>query len=168
MINKKADIFQLIVLLVILFIAAITGILFLALSNQVTQTYEDTGLLNDTAIGQEFNDMMQDTGPKSTDYMVFMLFCGGVIGLMISASKTNFSPTIFFLFLLLLIITIFIASGMVNIYSGFAQQATLVNEANQLVLTGFLFSKYTPLLITVLGGILMLIMWSKTGGDIIT
>ena len=167
MINKKADIFQLIVLLVILFIAAITGILFLALSNQITQTYEDTGLINNTAIGQQFNDMMQDTGPKSTDYMIFMLFCGGVIGLMISASKTNFSPTIFFLFLLLLVITIFIASGMVNIYSGFAQQATLVNEANQLVLTGFLFSKYTPLLITVLGGLIMLIMWSKTSSDIV-
>lgn len=168
MLNKKGDIFQLIVLLIVLFVAAIVGILFLAMSNEVTQAYEDTGLLNDTAIGQQYNDMMQDTAPKSTDYMIFMLFCGGVIGLMISASKTNFSPTIFFLFLLLLVITIFISSGMVNIYSGFAQQATLVDEANQLVLTGFLFSKYTPLIMTVLGGIIMLIMWSKTGGDIVT
>ena len=166
--NKKGDVFQLIVLLLISFIAAIVGLLFLTLSNKVTQTYEDLGLLNNTAIGQQYNDMMQDTGPKSTDYMIFMLFCGGVIGLLISSAKTNFSPTIFFMFLLLLLITIFIASGMVNIYSGFAQQATLVDEAGQLVLTGFLFSRYTPLIMTIIGGLVMLIMWSKTGGDIMT
>ena len=166
--NKKGDIFQLLVLLIILFIASIVGILFLTLSNKVTQAYEDTGLLNKTVIGQQYNDMMQDTGPKSTDYMIFMLFAGGVIGILISASKTNFSPTIFFLFLLLLVITIFVSSGMVNIYSGFSQQATLIDSANQLQLTGFIFSKYTPLIITIIGGLIMLIMWSKTGGDIIT
>ena len=166
--NKRGDVFQLIVLLIILFIAAVVGLLFLTLSNEVTTAYEDLGILNDTAIGQQYNDMMQDTAPKTTDYMIFMLFAGGVIGLLISASRTNFSPTIFFMFFLLLIITIFVASGMVNIYSGFAEQATLVDSANQLQLTGFLFSKYTPLLITVIGGLIMLIMWSKTGGDIIT
>jgi hypothetical protein len=165
--NKKADIFQLVVLLIILFIAAVVGLLFNTMSNKVTQIYEDTGLLNGTAIGQQYNDMMQDTGPKSTDYMIFMLFCGGVIGLMISASKTSFSPTVFFLFLMLLIITIFVASGLVNIYSGFAQQDMLVDSANQLVLTGFIFSKYTPLIFTVVGGIIMLLMWSRTGNDII-
>lgn len=165
--NKKADIFQLIFLLIILFIAAIVGILFLKLGNEVTGVYEDSGLLDNTAIGTKFNEMMQATAPETTDYMIFFIFFGGVIALLISASRTNFSPTIFFLFLLFLLITIFVASGMVNIYSGFAQQATLVNEAGQLQLTGFLFSKYTPLLMTVIGGLIMLIMWGKSGGDVL-
>jgi len=166
--NKKADVFQLIVLLVILFVAAITGILFLKLGNEVTGIYEDTGMLDDTAIGQEYNEMMQETAPKTTDYMIFMLFFGGTIALMISASRTQFSPTIFFIFILFLIITIFIASGMVNIYSGFAEQTALTKESGQLTLTGFLFSKYTPLVMAVLGGLIMLIMWGRSGGDIIT
>ena len=165
--NKRADIFQLIFLLIILFLAAIVGILFLAMTNEVTNVYDETGILDDTAIGQRYNEMMKTTAPRTTDYMVFMIFLGGVIGLLISASRTNFSPTIFFMFFLLLIITIFVASGMVNIYSGFAEQATLVDSANQLQLTGFLFSRYTPLIMTVLGGLIMLIMWGRSGGDII-
>jgi hypothetical protein len=165
--KKKADVFQLIILILILFIAAVVGILFLKLDNTITNFYETSGLLNSTAIGTQYNEMMQDTAPKTTDYMIFMLFCGGVIGLLISSAKTNFSPTIFFLFMLLLVITIFIASGMVNIYSGFTQQITLTNEANQLTLTGFIFSKYTPLIMTVLGGLIMLVMWSKSGQEII-
>ena len=166
--NKKADIFQLVVLIVILFVAAIVGILFLKMTNEINTAWEDSNLLNDTVIGQRYVDMLQDSAPRTTDYMVFMLFSGGVIALLISASKTQFSPTIFFIFLLFLIITIFIASGMVNIYSGFAEQTTLLTEAGQLQLTGFLFSKYTPLILTVIGGLIMIIMWSRSGGDIIT
>jgi len=166
--NKKADIFQLVVLLVILFVAAIFGILTLRLSNGVNDFWEESGMLENTPIGQRYVDKMQDTAPKTVDYMIFLLFTGGVIALLISGARTSFSPTIFFMFLILLLITIFIASGMVNIYSGFTQQATLTDEAGQLVLTGFIFSKYTPLLMTVIGGLIMLVMWSKSGGDIIT
>jgi len=165
--NKKADVFQLIILLLILFIAAVVGILFLKLDNVILNFYGTSGLLNSTAIGTDFNNMLIDTAPKTTDYMIFMLFAGGIIGLLISSARTNFSPTIFFLFMLLLVITIFIASGMVNIYSGFTQQITLTNESNQLQLTGFIFSKYTPLIMTVIGGLIMLVMWSKSGQDII-
>ena len=166
--NNKADIFQLIILVVILFVAVIVGILCLKLSNEVTDVYDESGLLNDTIIGQKFVDKIQETAPKTTDYLVFMLFAGGVIALMISASRTQFSPTIFFIFFLFLMITIFIASGFVNIYSGFTQQLTLADEADQLQLTGFIFSRYTPLILTVIGGLIMLIMWGKSGGDIIT
>jgi len=166
--NTKGDIFQLVVLLVILFVAAIVGILFLKMTNEVNFFWEESGMLDDTAVGQQFIDKMQQTAPKTVDYMIFMLFTGGVIALLISGARTSFSPTIFFMFLILLLITIFIASGMVNIYSGFTQQVTLTDEAGQLVLTGFIFSKYTPLLMTVIGGLIMLVMWSKSGGDIIT
>lgn len=164
--NKKGDIFQLTALVVILFIVAIVGLLFLGLSTRVTEAYDETGLLDDTAIGQEANTIMQETGPKTTDYMIFMLFCGMVIGLLISASRTQFSPGVFFLFVLLLIITIFVASGMVNIYSGFANSPTLQEASSELRLTNYVFSRYTPLILTTIGGLIMLIMWGKQGSDI--
>jgi len=165
--NKQGNIFQLVALLVILFVVAIVGLLFLNLSSRVTEAYQNMSMFNDSAIAQHANQVMGETAPRTTDYMVFFLFMGMVIGLLISASKTNFSSGIFFLFVLLLVITIFVASGMVNIYSGFANTPSLIDSSSQLVLTNYIFSKYTPLIITVLGGLIMLIMWGKQGSEVI-
>ena len=165
--NKRGDIFQLTALVVILFVVAIIGLIFLTLSQKVTEFYDETGLMNDTAIGRDATNVLYETGPKTTDYMIFLLFLGSVIGLLISASKTQFSSGVFFLFVLLLVITIFVASGMVNIYSGFASADVVVEYSDKLVLTNFIFSKYTPLILTVLGGLIMIIMWGKQGSDII-
>jgi len=165
--NIRGNIFQLVALVVILFVVAIVGLLFLSLSSKVTGTYQNLSIFNDSVIAQQANAKMLETAPRTTDYMIFFLFVGSIIGLLISASKTQFSSGIFFLFALLLIITIFVASGMVNIYSGFSQSAALSEYADQLTLTGYIFSKYTPLILTVLGGIIMLIMWGKQGNDII-
>jgi len=164
--NKKGDIFQLTFVIVILFIVAIVGLLFLHLSTKVAQSYEDMGLLDNTAIGKQANDMILETGPKTTDYMIFMLFIGAIVGLLISASRTSFSPGIFFFFVLLLIITIFVASGMVNIYSGFANSPELIETSSQLKLTNYVFSRYTPLILTAIGGLILLILWGKQGSDI--
>lgn|SRR3990167_3535493 len=166
--NKKGDVTQILFLLIILFITAILGILFWGLTDGVLQTQEDIGLFNDTVLAQQSIDKLQETAPRTTDYMVFFLFLGGIIGLMISAVRTNFSPTIMLLFVMYLIIAIFIASGLVNVYSGFAQSPVLSDSANDLIITNFIFSKYTPLIFAVLGTILMIIMWGKSGGDIVT
>ena len=166
--NKKGDMFQLLLLLIILFIAAIVGLIFLALSQEVTQAYDESGLLNGTAIGQDANNMMRDTAPYTTDYMILFLFLGGTTGLVISAIRTNFSPTIIFLFILLMLMSIFVASGFVNIYRGFADTEVLSEYADKLTFTNFLFSKYLPLITCVLGAMIMMIMWGKSGGDIIT
>lgn len=166
--NKRGDIFQLVILVLILFIVAVVGLLMLTLSNKITETYNDMNLLNDTAIGQDANNMLRESGPRTTDYMIFFLFLGSVIGIMISASKTQFSTGTVFLFILLLVITIFISSGLVNIYSGFTETASISSSAEQLTYTNFIFSKYTPLILTVIGGLIMLIMWGKQGSDIVT
>jgi len=166
--NKKADVFQLLVLLIILFVSAIVGIIFLGLSTNISNFWVESGMLNDTETGLYANQIIQASGPLATDYMIFFLFLGGTIGLIVSAVRTNFSPTIIFLFIMLLIISIFVASGLVNIYSGFANTPALQEAGDQMVLTGFVFSKYTPLMIGIIGIIVMLIMWGKSGGDIIT
>jgi len=166
--SKKGDMFQLLFLLIILFISAIVGLLFLGMTYGVFDTFSETGLLNETVVGQNAMNTLRGNAPYTTDYMVFFLFIGGIIGVCVSAIRTDFSPTLVILFIFLLLITIFVASGFVNIYSGFASAEALEETAGDLTLTGFIFSRYTPLLFAVLGGIIMLIMWSKQGGDIIT
>jgi hypothetical protein len=164
--NKRGDVFQLLFLLVILFFVAILGLLFFTMSDKFSQAWQDSGMLNDTAVGQTAVDTMQENAPRTIDYMIFFLFMGSIIGLLISASRTGYTPTVFFLFIILLVITIFVASGLVNVYSGFADSSALVEYSEQLTLTSFIFSKYTPLIMTILGGLIMVIMWGKSGGDI--
>jgi hypothetical protein len=72
-----------------------------------------------------------------------------------------------FFFILLLFIDILIASGIVNIYQGFANAPAAIETSSQLVLTNVVFSKYLPLIMLVMGILIMLIMWGKSGGDII-
>lgn len=165
--NKKGDITQLPVVLVILFISAIVGILFLGMTLKVTDFWKESGLLNQSEIGMNSNQLIHDTSPPTVDYMIFFLFLGSTIGVTISAVRTNFTPTVMFIFFILLIITILIASGLVNIYSGFTQAEGLIEAGQQMPLTGFVFSRYTPLMMAVMGGFIMLIMWAKSGGEIV-
>ena len=166
--DKRGDIFQLSVLLILVFVLAVVGLLFLTLSQGVTNFYDRTNLLNGTAIGQDAINTIKNTAPTTTDYAIFFIFLGGTLGLCISAVKTNFSPTILFLFLMLLVITIFISSGLVNIYSGFAETPTLATAASQLTLTNFILSRHTPLIFACIGALILLIMYGKSGSDIVT
>ncbi len=164
--KKKGDIFQLSFILIIIFIAAMVGILFLAFTNKVNDYWEVSGLINNSDAAKTTVDTMQATAPLTTDYAVFFLFLGSTLGICISAVRTKFSPTLIFFFLMLLVITVFIASGIVNVYSGFAE--ALPTEESQLTLTGIIFSKYLPLFMAIIGGIIMIIMYGKQGADIVT
>lgn len=165
--DKKGNVFSIIFLLLILFIVAIIGLLVMSFSSKVTQSYENTGLFANYTIANNANEKIQETIPYTTDYAVFFLFIGGIVGISISGIKTNFSPTVMFIFFLMTILAIFFAAGLVNIYQGFAQTAALSEFGSQLTLTNVVFSRFTPLITLVLCGFVMLLMWGKTGGDIV-
>ena len=165
--SKKGDIFQILFLLIFLFIIAIVGLLTYSLSYKVTQTYKDLNVFNDSEIAQEKNDYMQTISKHTTDETILLFFLGMVIGLIIAASRTNFNPIIMFLFLFILFITILNAAGMVNIYDGLSSSSALSEQADDLTITNVLFGKYLPLIICVLGALIMIIMYSKSGRDIV-
>ena len=66
------------------------------------------------------------------------------------------------------IIAVLIAAGLVDIYQGLAQEDELSDYSSNLTLTNIIFSRFTPLIICVLGFIIIMIMYGKSGGDIIT
>lgn len=165
--NRKGDVFQLLFVLIIVFIATVVGLLFWGLTSKVLDAYQNTPAMQASPIAAQTNALLQETGPKTTDYMIFFLFLFSNVGILLSASRTRFSPTVIFLFIILTLITIFVAAGFVNIYQGFAQADALSSAASQLSLTNFVFSKYTPLFMSVMSGLIMFLMWSRSGGEII-
>jgi hypothetical protein len=168
--NRKGDAFQIPVVLTIVFVCGIVGLLMLTLSGKINTFWLESGMLNNTENPTAVNAVtkIQATSVPTTDYMIFFIFLGSNIALLVSAVKTKFSPTVIFFFILLLFITIIISMGLVQVYQGFATADVTSEFASQLTLTNFIFSRYTPLIMTCIGILSMLIMWGKSGGDIVT
>ena len=99
------------------------------------------------------------------DFFIFFFFLGANIGLIIGAIKTKYTGVMAFLFILLILIEILVASGMVNIYQGFRNEVGLSPIPNQMTLTNILLSQYFPLIISIIGGVILIFMFSKTGQD---
>jgi len=165
--NKRADVFQLTLLLVLLFVVAIIGILFLTLAMKVNTFYRDAHLIqSDNSTADRANQIMTTTTPNTTDELMMLLFLGGTIGIVLSAVKTNYSPITIFLFIILLFIDLFIAAGFVNIYSAFASTPPLSEYSSTQYFTNIIFSRYTPLIWWVIGLLTLIIMYGKSGSDI--
>ena len=72
--NKKGDVFQILVMLILLFVCAVVGLILLTFSMKVTQTYAALPQLNQSAVAVKANLVLQQTAPTTTDYMIFFLF----------------------------------------------------------------------------------------------
>lgn len=165
--QKKGDIFQVLFMIVLVFGVAVVGLLVYVMTHNVNQFWDESGLLNQTAVGEQAIDTLQDTAPKTTDYAIFFLFLGMNIGVLVAAVRTNFSATVIFLFILLTLLAIMVAAGVVNMYQGLAQQPSIIDISNDLTLTNFIFSRYMPLVISIICGLVMLVMYGKSGADIL-
>ena len=166
--QKKGDIFQVIIMIIILVACAITGLITFKLTHEVNNFWDESGLLNESQTAMDAIDTMQETSPRTTDYTILFLFLGLNIGILVAAVRTNFSAVIIFLFILLTLIAIMFAAGAVNMYQGLAQQPSMLDASSQLTFTNFIFSKYFPLIISMICGLVMLIMYGKSGADIVT
>lgn len=165
--NRKGDVFQVLFMIALLLGVAITGLLILVLTTGVNDFWDSSGLLNGTAVGVQAIDTLQETAPRTTDYVVLFLFIGMNIGVMIAAVRTNFSVMAIFLFILLTIIAIMFAAGAVNMYQGLAQQPSIIAISSELTFTNFIFSRYLPLVISGICALIMIVMYSKSGQEII-
>lgn len=166
--EKKGDVFQILIVLIIIFALSLVGFLALTISTRVNTFWDESGLLNETATGTQAIDTLQDTAPKTTDYAILFAFIGMNIGVVIAAVRTKFSATTIILFIFLTMISIMISAGLVNMYQGLATTPSVSDIGESLTFTNFLFSKYLPLIICVLSAFVMLIMYGKQGGDIVS
>lgn len=167
--NRKGDVFQILVVLIIIVSIAITGLIIGIMTHTVNTFFDahpEIMPVNSTASNS--NHQLGDMAPRITDYAIFFLFLGLNIGVMISATRTQFSATLIFMFILLVFIEILVAAGIVNIYQGLAHEGASIGFSSQLTLTNFILSKYTPLIMSCVALIVIVIMLGKSGGEIVT
>lgn len=155
-------------MLIILLVVAIIGLILFVMATKVNSFWDSSGLLDNAAVGEEAINNLQESNPHTFDYAILFLFLGLNLGCIIAAVKTNFSPIIIFFFILLTLVAIIIAAGVVNIYQGLAQQPSIIDISSQLTLTNLIFSRYLPLIVSIISAIIMLVMYGKSGADIIS
>lgn len=164
--NKKGNVFQILFLLIIVFTAAVATLVCGSLSWHIDTYYQMAPGYNDSVVGQKVSNFTTNQSPTIGDELIFFLFIGGIIGLMVGAIRTNYSPAILFLFILVSFISVLVASGLVNLYQGFAQAPGLVEIADKFTLTNVIFSRYTPLFTCIICAIILILMYAKSGADI--
>lgn len=168
MLENKKGVFDIIYLLVILFGVALIGLFVFYLADQFSEGYQDMSEIQETTYAKSFVDSWRASLPYILDGLVFFFFLGMVVSLLIAAVRTNFSPLVIGLFIVLFLLTILIASGLVNMYRGIADSDDISDFADQLTFTNIMFSRYTPLIIMVLSTVILIVMWGKSGNQIIT
>ena len=161
-IKKKGDIFQVIFMLILVFAVALVGLICLVLTSNVNTFWDESGLLNESQTATDSVNTMQRLAPQTTDYTIFFLFVGLILGTTIAAVRTNFSAATMLVFIFLTFIAVLSAAGFVNMYRGLADQAAIIPVSEQLHWTNFIFSKYLPLFTIILCALVMLIMYGKT------
>lgn len=164
--DKRGDIFQLPYLIILILVIASIGLLIGYLSWKITDAYKNMDQIQASETASKYNERLNELTPSVVDWMVFFFFLFGTVALMVAAVRTSFSIVIIGLFIFLFVIAIFIASGAVNIYQGFAQSDTLSIFSGKLTFTNILFSKYMPLIIVLIGAVILIIMYGKSGSNI--
>lgn len=164
--NRKGDLFQLPYLVVLLLVIALVGLLVGFMSWKVTEFYKGVQGVNESAMAKTANERIGDLSPNIVDWMVLFFFIFGTTGLLVAAVRTNFSIVVMGLFIFLLLLSVFIAAQSANIYHGFSEDSTLKPFSSRLTFTNILFSKYTPLIVVLIGAVILIIMYGKSGSNI--
>lgn len=166
--NKKGDFLQIFFLLIMLFVAAIVFLITYSWADPIQQEFKEFAeeQQGNNSVAFENLDKVATYTPIAFDYFIFFFWLGGIIGLMISAVRTDFSVGILFIYLLVMMIAVLVASGLVNIYQGFAQAPALADLASNLTLTNLIFNRWLPLMVSVIGAFVLILMYSKSGADI--
>jgi hypothetical protein len=125
-----------------------------------------SNLAEENSTAAQISEQVIEQTPTAFDELIIFLFLGMVIGLMVAAVRTDFSPVVIFIFLLMVIISVLVASGLVNIYQGFAQAPGISEVAANLTFANVVFSRYTPLFICIIAAVILILMYSKSGSDI--
>lgn len=164
--DKRGDIAQLPLLVVLLLVIALVGLIVGFIAYKITDAWKSTPDINNSVLAKNANENFHETIPTITDTAVLIAFLGFTIALCVAAVRTNFNIVVLGLFFILLLLSVFIAAGAANIYHGFAASTEIEGFSVKLVFSQILFSKYTPLIIVLIGAVLLIIMYGKSGSNI--
>lgn len=159
--NKKGSVLDLLLIVgVMLFfgIVVLLGFKFMSEFNTQIQSMDDVPAKAKTASTQLTNHY---TGAVDSSALFLLVVLS--VSALILASLVRVHPVFIPIFILLLAFIVFYSAVLSNVYQEMASNPNLINEADQLKVTTTILT-YLPIIITVLGGFIMVIMYKSWQG----
>jgi F0F1-type ATP synthase assembly protein I len=164
--NKKADVVSIIYILVFLFLASIGALIFHytwgKMADAVTPAFNSSGG-NVSNYSEEVNTIMQKSKEATNilDYVFLVVFVGSIIGMILTSFTFNSHPAFFILFVIILVITVILASVFSNAYETVEEKSIFNETKTHFPITSFIMDKL-PLWIIVIGFTSILIIYAKS------
>ncbi|MHA1225337.1 MAG: hypothetical protein ACTSPV_01175 [Candidatus Hodarchaeales archaeon] len=158
--NKKADFQSLIVGIIVVFGLALGVILFSKVFIAVTDELKTQEDFSNTTI-----NTIESTQSKTIpllDFFIFFTLVSIMIGLIVASIYIDVHPALVVVFMIGLVIAVFFSGIFSNVYSEFSSDSEISSTASQFKFTNLILGEHFPIIISVLGVIIIIILYGKS------
>lgn len=156
--NKKGSIQDLILIMVIITAFAVGTLVVYKISNELNTKFQANDRLDDK--GKAAFSQINNMYPSVIDNSFLLLVIGLCLGALILAFMVRIHPVFFVGFVIVLVIIIFLAGVMSNIYLEIANNPNFEEEATNLTFITHIIGKL-PLIIGIFGFLISIVMYKN-------
>lgn len=162
--NKKGDVTDMLIFIVLIFILAIGLFIFAFIIPQISSGLNDAGL-NSSTEGSSAISSLGDFGTITIQRGFFLLFAGLIISTMVTSFFARTHPIFLFLYILILGITVFLGVYLGNAYQDLTEISIFADTLASQTLINIVMNNIITIVIAV-GALSMIIVFAKfsTGG----
>lgn len=166
MLNKKGDVSDGIVLLIIFFFLAVSFTVVLFVNDKLHDVVADTPL-NQSAAAADISSAMNTMTTTTVQRGFVLMFAILVIGTMVSAFLVRVHPAWLFLYIFFLAFDVFLAILLANTYNSVITNEALATVASQQTMMNWIMKNIVKIIIGVVG-LSMIILFAKApeGGQL--
>lgn len=164
MMNRKADVTDMLVFIIVVFIIFVGFFIIAFIIPQISDGLNSAGL-NGTTEGANAITSLSDFGTVTVQRGVFLLFVGLIISTMVTSFFARTHPIFLFLYIFVLIVSIFLAIYLGSAYQDLTEIEVFAETLASQTLMNIVMSNILTIMVAV-GVLSMIIVFSKfsTGG----
>ena len=164
MMNKKGDITDMLIFLVVIFVLAVGLFIFAYIVPQISSGLDDAGL-NSSTEGASAITSLSEFGTITMQRGFFLLFAGLIISTMVTSFFARTHPIFLFLYIIILGITVFLSIYLGRAYQQLTESPIVVETLASQGLINIVMNNIITIVIAV-GALSMIIVFAKfsTGG----
>jgi len=159
--GKKADFTSLLMMLGILVILAIGAIIFSQVFLAILGNLKAQDAFSNRTVTTM--EIVEDNTIPWLDFLIFFSLVSLMLGLIVSSIFIDVHPAFVIAFIFGLIIAVFIAGQLTNVYSEVTSDSALSETSSQFTYTNLILGEHFPIIILVIGIIIVVVLYGKSG-----
>ena len=166
--ERKADLFSIIIVIAFLAVLVIGGLLsgglFKEMGTELKATIND-GDLTGAALNNSLAaaDVLETDAPNYLDNFMFWFLIAVCLGMLISGLFLDFEPAVVVILLIIMLLAVWLSTFVANSYDELANDAAIVGASSSMTMSNAVFGAYLPIIIFITFIATMVIMYSRKG-----